>query len=226
MKLITAEVIESLLARAAATARKRINLNLHDDYADPINRFVNAGLCGTYVRPHRHRLGKWEIASVLQGNVDIIIFSPDGKIESRTSLSMDGTRLAEIPGAAPAAVVLARQTYSLRGSKPQRLAMAGPMTAAYACRSNSVRLIPRERKRSGLNSAKRAFAPACCVPCFPQLRVSLPSEFRQGAKGRPAAAASNRRVIAQDGWVFHRGGPAGRTGELPSHNRLPQNSRS
>jgi cupin fold WbuC family metalloprotein len=51
---------------------------------------------------------------VLQGNVDIIIFSPQGKIESRTSLSVDGTRLAEIPGGdwhtfvfrAPAAVVL------------------------------------------------------------------------------------------------------------------------
>jgi cupin fold WbuC family metalloprotein len=114
MKIITAEVIESLLARAATTARKRINFNLHDDYADPINRFVNAGLCGTYVRPHRHRLEKWEIASVLQGKVDIFIFSPEGKIESRTSLSGDGTRLAEIPGGdwhtfvfrAPGAVVL------------------------------------------------------------------------------------------------------------------------
>src|SRR5436190_10646726 len=67
MKIITPEVIEGLMSRAAVAARKRTNLNLHEDYSDPINRFLNVGLSGTYVRPHRHRIGKWEIACLLQG---------------------------------------------------------------------------------------------------------------------------------------------------------------
>jgi hypothetical protein len=65
MKIATAETIAGLLSRAAASPRKRMNLNLHAELTDPIARFLNAGIAGTYVRPHRHRLGKWELVSVL-----------------------------------------------------------------------------------------------------------------------------------------------------------------
>jgi hypothetical protein len=57
MKIIAAETITDLLARAASAPRKRMNLNLHAEPSDPTNRFLNAGLAGTYVRPHRHRIG-------------------------------------------------------------------------------------------------------------------------------------------------------------------------
>jgi cupin fold WbuC family metalloprotein len=74
MKIVTAEMIAELLSRAAASPRKRMNLNLHAELTDPIARFLNAGIAGTYVRPHRHRTGKWELVSVLQGRVDLVIF--------------------------------------------------------------------------------------------------------------------------------------------------------
>jgi cupin fold WbuC family metalloprotein len=57
MKIVTTEAIEELLTRAATAPRKRLNLNLHAEPSDPINRFLNAGLAGTYVRPHRHANG-------------------------------------------------------------------------------------------------------------------------------------------------------------------------
>jgi cupin fold WbuC family metalloprotein len=114
MNIVTAETIAELLSRAAASPRKRMNLNLHAEPADPIGRFLNAGIAGTYVRPHRHRIGKWELVSVLQGKFDLVIFTSDGVVKSRVALRTEDARVAEIPGGdwhsvvfhAPAAVVL------------------------------------------------------------------------------------------------------------------------
>jgi cupin fold WbuC family metalloprotein len=114
MKIVTAETIAELLFRAAASPRKRMNLNLHAKPTDPIGRFLNAGIAGTYVRPHRHRNGKRELVSVLQGKFDLVIFTSDGVVKNRVALSSEGANVAEIPGGdwhgvvfhAPAAVVL------------------------------------------------------------------------------------------------------------------------
>jgi len=114
MKIVTAETTAELLSRAAASPRKRMNLNLHDEPTDPISRFLNAGIAGSYVRPHRHRIGKWELVSVLQGKFDLVIFTSDGVVKNRVALSSEGVSVAEIPGGdwhsavfhAPAAVVL------------------------------------------------------------------------------------------------------------------------
>ena len=86
MKIITTEAIADLLSRAAAVSRKRMNLNLHPELSDPIGRFLNAGLVGTYIRPHRHRIGKWELVSMLQGRYDVVIFTSDGIIKDRVAL--------------------------------------------------------------------------------------------------------------------------------------------
>jgi cupin fold WbuC family metalloprotein len=96
------------------STRKRMNLNLHAELSDPISRFINAGHVGTYVRPHRHRIGRWELVSVLQGSLDLVIFTSGGQLKDRFTLSAEGTSLAEIPGGdwhtfvfhSPAAVVL------------------------------------------------------------------------------------------------------------------------
>lgn len=114
MKIVTAEAIAQLLSRAAISPRKRMNLNLHTDQTDPISRFLNAGIAGTYVRPHRHQDEKWELVSVLQGKVDVILFSTDGFVKNRMPLSPETAAVAEIPGGewhsvmfhAPAAVLL------------------------------------------------------------------------------------------------------------------------
>ena len=51
MKIVNTEIISDLLLRAAGSPRKRMNHNLHTELIDPINRFVNAGIAGTYIRP-------------------------------------------------------------------------------------------------------------------------------------------------------------------------------
>ena len=114
MKVITEKAMAELLVRAAASTRKRMNLNLHAELTDPVNRFLNAGVAGTYVRPHRHRLDKWEFLSVLQGSVDVVFFAALGEIQSRIAPGPNGPSLIEIQGGewhsivfhAPSAVVL------------------------------------------------------------------------------------------------------------------------
>jgi cupin fold WbuC family metalloprotein len=114
MKIVTAETITDLLARAALAPRRRMNLNLHAELSDPIGRFVNGGLAGTYIRPHRHRIGRWELVNLMDGMVDVVIFTSRGEVRERLPLAQGGASLIEIPGGdwhsfifhAPAAVVL------------------------------------------------------------------------------------------------------------------------
>jgi cupin fold WbuC family metalloprotein len=67
MKIVLDSAIKDLVSRAHASPRLRMNLNLHDEPSELTGRFLNAGLPGTYVRPHRHRPDKWELVSVIQG---------------------------------------------------------------------------------------------------------------------------------------------------------------
>ena len=98
MKVVTAETMTKLLERAAMAPRRRISLNLHPETSDPINRFLNAGLAGTYVRPHRHRTEKWELLTILYGKLDVVIFDINGRITNRVALSPQDRCLIEIPG--------------------------------------------------------------------------------------------------------------------------------
>ena len=52
---VDSDTIADLVKRARQTPRGRLNLNLHPRLEDPIQRLLNAGSPGTYVRPHRHR---------------------------------------------------------------------------------------------------------------------------------------------------------------------------
>ena len=114
MKIVNAKTIAELLSRAAASPRKRMNLNFHDHPSDQTGRFLNAGIAGTYVRPHRHRIDRWELTSVVQGQCDLLIFTADGVVKDRIALSSQKASVVEIPGGewhsvvfhAPAAVVL------------------------------------------------------------------------------------------------------------------------
>jgi cupin fold WbuC family metalloprotein len=91
-----------------------MNFNLHSQGNDPINRFINAGFHGTYIRPHRHRMEKWELLSIIQGSIDILTFTANGTLDNRLRLGIHGMCVAEIPGGewhtlmfhAPAAAIL------------------------------------------------------------------------------------------------------------------------
>jgi cupin fold WbuC family metalloprotein len=88
--------IDDLVARAHRAPRRRLNLNLHADLADPIQRFLNAGEPGSYIRPHRHTPQRWELFAVLQGGIDMMLFADDGTITHRMALRDGG--VVEIPG--------------------------------------------------------------------------------------------------------------------------------
>jgi cupin fold WbuC family metalloprotein len=98
LKTVTAATIDELVARAAASQRRRTNHNLHETLSDPVSRFLNVGTAGTYVRPHRHAGGRWELFVVLRGRLDIVTFTADGAVEERLAMSPDERPVVEIPG--------------------------------------------------------------------------------------------------------------------------------
>jgi cupin fold WbuC family metalloprotein len=98
VKTITGDTIDHLIARAQSSPRRRLNLNLHDDLADPVQRFLNAGEPDTYTRPHRHAPGRWELFVALRGEAEIVGFTDDGAVASRTRLNAKKNSIVEIPG--------------------------------------------------------------------------------------------------------------------------------
>jgi cupin fold WbuC family metalloprotein len=102
MKILTRELLATLSAEAAASARRRKNLNLHPQLSDPIQRLCNAFEPGTYVRPHRHpEAGRWELFVVLSGAATVLCFADDGTVGARIELSVAGPNFGvEIPAGA------------------------------------------------------------------------------------------------------------------------------
>ena len=72
LQVLDERALDDLADRARNAPRRRQNLNLHPALSDPIQRLFNAGEPGTYVRPHRHRPGRWELVSVQRGQIDTL----------------------------------------------------------------------------------------------------------------------------------------------------------
>ncbi len=94
---LDATAIDRLVAGARAAPRRRLNLNLHAELSDPIQRFLNAGEPGSYARPHRHVAGRWELFAVLRGQIDVLLFADDGTVTQRFTLR-EGGGVSQIPG--------------------------------------------------------------------------------------------------------------------------------
>ena len=87
MRLITRELMQELAQEAAASPRRRANLNFHPGLDDPVQRFFNAMQPGTYVRPHRHTTPpRWELFMVLSGQVVLLVFDDSGQVTARHEL--------------------------------------------------------------------------------------------------------------------------------------------
>ncbi len=100
MKTVGADALRALSAEAAATARRRRNLNLHQTLDDPIQRLCNAFEPGTYVRPHRHDPEVWELFALLAGRAAALTFDARGTVTARAELGADADVLIEIPAGA------------------------------------------------------------------------------------------------------------------------------
>ena len=81
MIVVNNELALDVSEQAKKSPRLHMNYNFHTDYADPVNRMLNAMEPGTYVRPHKHELpDKCEVFVILTGKALVVQFDVAGNI--------------------------------------------------------------------------------------------------------------------------------------------------
>ena len=80
MRLITRQLLDDLLARAAADPRGRVPYRFHE-HEDPVQRMLNAITPGSYVTPHKHEdPDKVELIAPLVGSAAMFQYDDAGEI--------------------------------------------------------------------------------------------------------------------------------------------------
>jgi cupin fold WbuC family metalloprotein len=82
--------LNTLRAAAKASVKRRARINTHPDTEDALHEMIIAISSASYIRPHKHP-GKSEAFHIIDGEVDIIIFSDDGAIERIVPLGPPGS---------------------------------------------------------------------------------------------------------------------------------------
>ena len=95
LKQITPVMMELLGQQAQGSPRRRVNLNLHAQLDDPVQRLAVAMEPDTYVRPHRHR-HTWELLYPLAGHFAVLHFDDAGMLSARSLLG-SASLLIETP---------------------------------------------------------------------------------------------------------------------------------
>jgi cupin fold WbuC family metalloprotein len=85
MKCIRHEELNNLCIKAGRLPRKRTNLNVHEQAADPVQRLFVSADRTSYFRPHRHP-HTWEFSIVLKGGFEVLIFDDQGRLAHRIAL--------------------------------------------------------------------------------------------------------------------------------------------
>lgn len=99
MLSITNDDLDDLTRAARAAGRLRMNRNLHPALTDQVQRLLNAFEPGTYVRPHRHGAGRWELFLIIRGRAALLAFDDHGRVTERHELDAAGpARIIEVPG--------------------------------------------------------------------------------------------------------------------------------
>jgi len=99
MKLISEDMIDSLIQQAGDSPRQRSHHNVHDSLDALVQKLLVAATPASYFRPHRHA-DKAEFALVLRGRFAVFTFDDQGNI-TRQQLIGDGTGIngIELPPA-------------------------------------------------------------------------------------------------------------------------------
>lgn len=99
MKIINQLRLDQLSCEALGSQRRRKNLNMHDDYADPCQRLFNAMEPGSYIRPHRHLdPSKPECFMAVRGRMALVVFDDEGAVEQAVVFGAGSDVLAiELP---------------------------------------------------------------------------------------------------------------------------------
>jgi cupin fold WbuC family metalloprotein len=93
LKLLPQSLLDDLAAKAAASPRRRAHHNIHASPADPVQRFLVVTKGDTYFRPHRHAT-RAELALLLRGHVDVLLFDDAGRVLARHSVGADADNFA------------------------------------------------------------------------------------------------------------------------------------
>lgn len=89
--LITAELVQTAIAHARASPRRRVIQPFHKSDDDPLHRMLNAVQPDSYVRPHRHlEPPKAEAFILLRGALVFFTFEPDGRVRDCVALRAGG----------------------------------------------------------------------------------------------------------------------------------------
>ena len=83
--------LDTLKAAVKASVKRRARINAHPDAEDALHEMIIAIDPDSYIRPHKHP-GKSEAFHIIEGEVDIIVFSDDGAIERIVPLGPPGSR--------------------------------------------------------------------------------------------------------------------------------------
>ena len=99
LKIVSEKLLDELSLKAANSPRQRLNLNFHEELADPLNRMLNAFEPGTYIQPHKHENpDKREVFILLRGELVMVIFDDSGHpIDFILLDPRKGTYAIEIP---------------------------------------------------------------------------------------------------------------------------------
>ena len=99
LKIVSEKLLDELSLKAANSPRQRLNLNFHEELADPLNRMLNAFEPGTYIQPHKHENpDKREVFILLRGSMLMVIFDDSGTpIDFILLDPLKGTYAIEIP---------------------------------------------------------------------------------------------------------------------------------
>ncbi len=98
MRLITTDLLNNLLAQAAADPRGRVPYRFHE-HEDPVQRMLNAITPGSYVTPHKHEApDKVELIAPLIGTAAMFQYDDAGAITELHIMSPAGPVLGvDIP---------------------------------------------------------------------------------------------------------------------------------
>ena len=81
--------INTLKSAVKASPKKRARINAHPDGEDTLHEMIIAIDATSYIRPHKHP-GKSEAFHIVEGEVDIVVFTDDGKIDRVVELGTPG----------------------------------------------------------------------------------------------------------------------------------------
>ncbi|WLI88038.1 WbuC family cupin fold metalloprotein [Massilia sp. R2A-15] len=95
------ELLSGLINQARKSPRTRQHHNIHQDYLDPSQRFLNAIEPESYIRPHRHSLDpKAETLIAIKGQFGLVLFDDDGGVQKVIKLGSEkfgGNTGADLP---------------------------------------------------------------------------------------------------------------------------------